>query len=173
MEAQSMEATLDAIFFYAFAALTLAGAVMTVTRRNAVHSAVWLIVSLLGVAGLFLLQQAEFLFAVQIIVYVGGIMVLFLFVIMLVNLDRAAHLKQFNQLAWPALAIAAIALVGFVQMLPKGGGAAAPLAPVEGNTMALAQVMFHEYLLPFELASALLLAAIVGAVVMARKEEKS
>ena len=69
----------------------LGGGILTITRRNAVHSAISLIVSLLGVAGLYLLQQAEFLFAVQIVLYVGGIMVLFLFVIMLVNLDQAAH----------------------------------------------------------------------------------
>src|ERR671937_1095337 len=95
---------MDAIFFYIFALLTLAGGVMTITRRSAVHSAIWLIVSLLGVAGLFLLQQAEFLFAVQIILYIGGIMVLFLFVIMLVNLDEATRQRQFNGQWWIALA---------------------------------------------------------------------
>ena len=75
----------------------LGGGILTITRRNAVHSAISLIVSLLGVAGLYLLQQAEFLFAVQIVLYVGGIMVLFLFVIMLVNLDQAAKERQFNR----------------------------------------------------------------------------
>ena len=74
------------------------------------HSAISLIVSLLGVAGLYLLQQAEFLFAVQIVLYVGGIMVLFLFVIMLVNLDEAARERQFNR-QW-AVALAAVAAVG-------------------------------------------------------------
>ena len=88
---------IDTVFFYFFALLTLTGAVLTVTRRNAVHSAISLIVSLVGVAGLFLLQQAEFLFAVQIVLYVGGIMVLFLFVIMLVNLDEASRISQFNK----------------------------------------------------------------------------
>ena len=90
----------DTILFYTFALLVLGGGVLTITRRSAVHSAIALIVSLLGVAGLYLLQQAEFLFAVQIVLYVGGIMVLFLFVIMLVNLDRAAHERQFNR-QWP------------------------------------------------------------------------
>ena len=165
---------LDAIFFYAFAALALTGAILTVTRRNAVHSAIWLIVSLLGVAGLFLLQQAEFLFAVQIVVYVGGIMVLFLFVIMLVNLDRAAHLRQFNRQIWIALVLAGLAAAGLASMWLRTAPAAVtpPLAPPEGNTMALANILFREYLLPFEVASALLLVAIVGAVVMARKEER-
>src|SRR5919108_2116520 len=87
----------DTILFYVFALLTLGGGVLTITRRNAVHSAISLIVSLLGIAGLYLLQQAEFLFAVQIVLYVGGIMVLFLFVIMLVNLDQAARERPFNR----------------------------------------------------------------------------
>src|SRR6516165_8121337 len=100
----------DTLFFYFFALLTLGGAVLTVTRRNAVHSAISLILSLIGVAGLFLLQQAEFLFAVQIVLYVGGIMVLFLFVIMLVNLDQAAKERQFNR-QW-LVALVATALVG-------------------------------------------------------------
>src|SRR5437763_8322241 len=88
---------IDTVLFYIFALLVLGGGVLTITRRNAVHSAISLIVSLLGVAGLYLMQQAEFLFAVQIVLYVGSIMVLFLFVIMLVNLDEAAKLRQFNR----------------------------------------------------------------------------
>src|SRR6476469_10479248 len=101
---------LDTAFFYLFALLTLGGAVLTVTRRSAVHSALSLIVSLLGVAGLYLLQKAEFLFAVQIVLYVGGIMVLVLFVIMLVNLDQAAKERQFNR-QW-LVALIAVAAVG-------------------------------------------------------------
>src|SRR5882672_10931618 len=88
---------IDTILFYIFAVLVLGGAILTITRRSAVHSAISLIVSLLGVAGLYLLQKAEFLFAVQIVLYIGGIMVLFLFVIMLVNLDQAAQERQFNR----------------------------------------------------------------------------
>src|ERR671933_2886844 len=99
---------MDAFFFYTFALMTLVGAVLTITRRNAVHSAIWLIVSLLGVAGLYLLQQAEFLFATQIVLYIGGIMVLFLFVIMLVNLDEAARQHQFRRSWW----LGAACLVG-------------------------------------------------------------
>src|SRR5436305_5302822 len=103
---------LDTALFYAFAAMVLGGAILTITRRSAVHSAISLIVSLLGVAGLYLLQQAEFLFAVQIVLYVGGIMLLFLFVIMLVNLDQAAMQRQFNR-QW-LVALAAVALVAAV-----------------------------------------------------------
>jgi len=163
---------LDAIFFYAFALLAVAGAVLTVTRRNAVHSAIWLIVSLLGVAGLFLLAQAEFLFAVQIVLYVGGVMLLFLMVIMLVNLDRAKQERQFSQ-QWPAaLALAAVAGFGLTVVFRKAGAVLPPMAsPAEqGNTQWLSQVMFRQYLLPFELASVVLLVAMVGAVLMARKK---
>src|SRR5260370_42225527 len=81
------ELNMDTAFFYFFALMVLGGAILTITWRSAIHSAICLIVSLVGVAGLYLLQKADFLFAVQIIVYIGGIMLLFLFVILLVNLD--------------------------------------------------------------------------------------
>lgn len=166
----------EAIFFYIFAAMVLAGGILTITQKNAVHSALFLIVSLMGVAGLYLLQKAEFLFAVQIVLYIGGIMVLFLFVIMLVNLDQAAKEKQFNG-QW-IISLICVALVG-VQVtffLWKGGAAfRIPQAPVAvaasapGNTEQLADALFTEYLLPFEIASILLLVAVVGSVVMAKK----
>jgi NADH-quinone oxidoreductase subunit J len=166
---------IDTVFFYFFALLVLAGGVLTITRRSAVHSAMWLIVSLIGVAGLFLLQRAEFLFAVQIVLYVGGIMVLFLFVIMLVNLDQAARQRQFNRQWW--LALAAVAAVGaeLLYFLRKGAPAlriaAAPggAPAAQGNIESIAKVLFEEYLLPFEVASLLLLVAIVGSVMMAKK----
>src|SRR4051812_18032831 len=94
---------LDVLFFYSFALLTIAGAVFTVALRNAVHSALALTVSLMGVAGLYLLQKAEFLFAVQIILYIGGVVVLFLFVIMLVNIDEAQRERQFSRNWWVGL----------------------------------------------------------------------
>src|SRR5579872_3919478 len=168
---------LDTVLFYIFAAMTLAGAIFTITRRSAVHSAISLIVSLLGVAGLYLMQQAEFLFAVQIILYIGGIMVLFLFVIMLVNLDEAAKERQFSR-QW-LVGLAAVAAVGaeLAYFFYKGGpnafhieSAVAGLPPAAvGNTEVIADALFSEYLLPFEVASILLLVAVVGSVVMAKK----
>ena len=165
----------DTILFYIFAVLVLGGGLMTITRRNAVHSAISLIVSLIGVAGLYLLQKAEFLFAVQIVLYVGGIMVLFLFVIMLVNLEQAARERQFNR-QW-LVALAAIVAVGIelAWLLRRGAGtlkiatAAEPAPAAQGNTEALAEVLFSQYLVPFEVASVLLLVAVVGSVVMAKK----
>lgn len=167
---------IDTALFYAFALLVLGGAILTITQRNAVHCAIALIVSLLGVAGLYLLQQAEFLFAVQIVLYVGGIMVLFLFVIMLVNLDQAAKERQFNR-QW-LVGLVTVAVVGaelgwflyrgkYAFHLPEGGAAAS--AAAGGNTQMVADVLFSEYLLPFEIASLLLLVAVVGSVVMAKK----
>jgi NADH-quinone oxidoreductase subunit J len=169
---------METFSFYAFAVLVLGGAILTVTRRNAVHSAISLIVSLTGVAGLYLLQQAEFLFAVQIVLYVGGIMVLFLFVIMLVNLDEAAKERQFNG-QW-ALALACSVVVGLqiawflgrgaeALKLPQAPAAAPSSSVTPGNVEAIADVLFSEYLLPFEVASVLLLVAVVGSVVMAKK----
>ncbi len=165
---------IDTLLFYAFAFLTLLGGILTITRKSAIHSAISLIISLLGVAGLFLLRRAEFLFATQIVLYVGGIMVLFLFVIMLVNLDEAAKVRQFNR-QWP-IALLCVIGVGVVVLyfINKGAGAF-KLAPpavakaAEGNVQQIADVLFSQYLLPFEVASVLLLVAVVGSVIMAKK----
>jgi NADH-quinone oxidoreductase subunit J len=166
---------LNTALFYIFALLVLGGGVLTITRRNAIHSAISLIVSLLGVAGLYLLQSAEFLFAVQIILYVGGIMVLFLFVIMLVNLDEAAKERQFNRQWLVALAavLAVAAEIGYFIYRGRAGfhlaEAPAAAAVALGNTEMVADSLFSEYLLPFEITSVLLLVAVVGSVVMAKK----
>jgi NADH-quinone oxidoreductase subunit J len=164
---------LDQIFFYLFAAVILAGAVLTITQRNAVHSAIFLIMTLLGVAGLYLHLHAEFLAGVQVILYVGGIMVLFLFVVLLVNLDQAARERQFSQ-QW-IVALAAVAVLGvelgyFVYQGSSAFNFPPPAAPAKiGNTQQIGNVLFQNYLLPFEIASILLLVAMVGAVVMAKK----
>jgi NADH-quinone oxidoreductase subunit J len=97
---------LDKVLFYFFAVVAVASAALMVTRRNVVHSAIFLITALLATAGIFLQLRAEFLFIVQIILYVGGIMVLFVFVIMLVNLDVALQQIQFARQKWVALVVA-------------------------------------------------------------------
>jgi NADH-quinone oxidoreductase subunit J len=165
----------DTLSFYIFALLVLGGGVMTITRRNAVHSALWLIVSLLGAAGLFLLRGAEFLFAVQIVLYIGGVVLLILYVVMLVNLDETAKAKQFNKQWWVALACVIVVGAELAFVLKRGAGSLELPAPATafaaglGNTERVADVLFSEYLLPFEIASLLLLVAVVGAVVMAKK----
>jgi NADH-quinone oxidoreductase subunit J len=166
---------MDAALFYTFAAITLAGALATVTRRNPIHCALGLIFSLLGVAGLFLLQAAEFLFAVQILLYIGGVMVLFLFVIMLIHLEQAAKLRQYSR-QWPVALAALLAVFIEIYALAQSGinGLPAPPQPritADGNTERVADTLFYIYALPFEAASLLLLIAIVGAVWLARKKE--
>ena len=140
------------------------------------HSAISLIVSLLGVAGLYLLQQAEFLFAVQIVLYVGGIMVLFLFVIMLVNLDQAAKEKPVQRPV--VVALVCVALVGAQVLISstrpaplpdRAAAACCPRAPPWAIPKCWRTCCFTKYLLPFEIASILLLVAVVGSVVMAKK----
>lgn len=164
----------DIAFFYAFAGLTVLCAILTVTLRSAIHSAIALIGALAGIAGLYLLQKAEFLFVVQIMLYIGGVMVLFLFVIMLVNLDSAAKERQYHR-HW----LAALLCIGgtgtlFVAFLHRGAEslkleAPLPVVPGVGNIENLAMVLFREYLVPFEVASLLLLVAAVGGVMMAKK----
>lgn len=161
---------LDSVLFYLFSGLTLAGAVLTITRASAIFSAVWLTVSLLGVAGLFLLLGAEFLFVAQILVYIGGITLLFLFVIMLVNLDPAGQVHRFRG-GWPVALLVGIGLAFELILLlgRTGTGQFPPLSASIGqadNANLIADVLFGRYAVPFELVSVLLLAAIVGAVWM-------
>ena len=169
-----MDLILNQVLFYFFAGLAVISAVLVVTVRNAVHSAVFLITSLLATAGIYLLLRAEFLFAVQIILYVGGIMVLFIFVIMLVNLDVAVRQIQFNRQKWVAgLVVAAVAAqlgAALLQGSQAFALAAARPATLEPNTERVGEVLFQKYMLPFEIASILLLVALIGAVVMAKKK---
>lgn len=176
-------------FFYVLAGLAVASGVAVITRRNAVHSALALIVTLLSVAGLYLMLYAPFVAGVQIIVYAGGIMVLFLFVIMLVNIDRASKDRQFNRI-WPVGLAAACALMAlFVSAIVKGKALLSdpmtgkPLwpdpmrsLPEASNTQQIASMLYGEagkmgqYTFAFEIASLLLLVAILGAVIMTKKK---
>lgn len=169
---------LDKVIFFFFAGVAILSAALMVTRRNAMHSAIFLITSLLAVAGIFLQLRAEFIFIAQIILYVGGIMVLFIFVIMLVRLDVALHQIQFSRQKWVALLVGLVlaAEVGVMLWTSRGVPGqgfllpnAVPAAQLKPNTEELAARLFDAYLLPFEIASVLLLVAMVGAVVMAKK----
>jgi NADH-quinone oxidoreductase subunit J len=163
-------------FFYFLSAVAIATATAVILQKNPVHSAISLVLTLLSLAGLYLMLYAPFVAGVQIILYVGGIMVLFLFVIMLVNLERAEREHQFSKQWLVALVTAAALGVLFVTVYVKG----AHIFPAPGpptsvslaevtNTQQVGQMLYVSYLLPFELASLLLLVAIVGAVVMAKK----
>ncbi|MFZ3215442.1 MAG: NADH-quinone oxidoreductase subunit J [Candidatus Acidiferrales bacterium] len=159
--------------FLFFAILAVASAILMVTRRNIVHSAVFLITTLLATAGIFLQLQAEFLFIVQVILYVGGIMVLFVFVIMLVNLDVSMRLVQFNR-QWFVAGALTLVLAAQILFAIWAGRAALRLPAMQmeiapKNTEAIADALFSHYMLPFEIASILLLVAMIGAVVMAKR----
>lgn len=169
---------LDKVIFYTFSGIAVFSAALMVTRRNAIHSAAFLITTLLATAGIFLQLRAEFIFIVQIILYVGGIMVLFIFVIMLVNLDVALHQIQFARQRGVALLVAVTLgmQVGLMiwssgkmpgQGMPVLSAVAAEKLPPNAETVA--QSLFSSYLLPFEIASVLLLVAMIGAVLMAKK----
>jgi len=166
-------------FFYVLAGLAVVSGLLVITRRNAVHSALALIVTLLAVTGLYLMLYAPFVAAVQIFVYAGGIMLLFLFVIMLVNIERSSKDRQFNRM-WPVGLAAACALLAlFVSAFAKGKALFPDrmmLLPESSNTQQIATKLYGEagrmgeYTFAFEIASLLLLVAILGAVIMTKKK---
>ena len=167
-----MQPVATTFFFYLLSGLAVLGGILVITRKNPVHSALALILTLLSLAGLYLMLYAPFVAGVQIILYAGGIMVLFLFVIMLVNLERSAKEEQFNK-QWIAGIAAAVALGVLFVLVYTGGKALFPehLAqlPEESNTQQIALALYGNYMFAFEIASLLLLVAIIGAVVMAKK----
>lgn len=164
------------IIFFILAGVALVSGVLVVFQRHPLRSALWLIVNFFAVAGLYLLAHAEFIAAIQIIVYAGAIMVLFLFVIMLLNLRLPEEVGKFPHIGQKILGIV---LAGFVALLAVYGFSQAKLPPAKeaaaiplGNTEAIARSLFTDYLLPFEVTSVLLLVAIVGAVVLAKTRLK-
>ena len=167
-----MQPVATPFFFYMLSAVAIISALMVITRRNPVHSAVSLIFTLLSVAGLYLMLYAPFVAGVQIILYVGGIVVLFLFVIMLVNLERASHEHQFNSQWAVGLLASGVLAALFVFVYFKGHTifpqTVVPL-PEQTNTQQIGMMLYGQYMFPFEIASLLLLVAIIGAVVMAKK----
>ena len=161
-------------FFYFLSALAIVSALLVITRRNPVHSALALIFTLLAVAGLYLMLYAPFVAGVQIILYAGGIMVLFLFVIMLVSIEKSQREDQFNKQWHVGLAATTLLAALLVYVYVKGHNIfRAPMQVMPDtesmNTQRIGLALYGQYLLPFEVASLLLLVAIVGAVVMAKK----
>jgi NADH-quinone oxidoreductase subunit J len=168
----------EAIVFWTAGVFSVVGALMTITRKNPVASVIWLVGTFIALAALFVGMGAFFVAAIQVLVYAGAIMVLFLFVVMLLNLDvEVGPLK----LGGPLLKITAIVtgLALFVGLALVIGATDAyhsahpQLASGESQVQDIAKLLFTKYLLPFEVTSALLLAAIVGAVVITRKGSES
>ena len=161
------------VFFYGLSIAAIVFAIAVITRKNAVHAALSLIGTLVSLAGLYLMLYAPFVAGVQIVLYAGGIMVLFLFVIMLVNLDQNIREIQFNK-QWLVGLIAALSLGGLLLFVIRQGRSIFPVdqvavLPEGSNTQMIGIALYGQYMLPFEIASLLLLVAIVGAVVMAKK----
>ncbi len=161
------------IAFAYLAAASIASALLAVTRGNPIHSMLWVLALFLHVAGVFLLVGAEFLAAVQVIVYAGAILVFYLFFLMLLDLPQETAGRRFGA-HWPLCAAAGLAFAALAWYSLEPGFVPRPAleatgGPPPGSLATVGTVLFTRFALPFEIASLILLAAIVGAVVLARK----
>jgi len=164
------------ILFYVFAFLTLVCGVLVVANpfsRNPVTSAMFLVLTIISMAGLFVLLHAFFLAAVQVLVYAGAVMVLFLFVIMLLDLkeEERRRVKTLG-LVTGLISIGTIVGIFVKSLLATQPGKDLPAPTVEGATIPLGKLLFTNYLLPFEIVSLLLLVAMVGVILLSKKELK-
>ncbi|MBC7870059.1 MAG: NADH-quinone oxidoreductase subunit J [Chitinophagaceae bacterium] len=166
--------TPEAFAFGFFTILTLGGAVGVVAAKNLVRGAVWLIVSLFGVAGYFVLLSAPFLAAVQVLVYIGAIGILFTFAVMLTR-SMTNLTERFNEQWWlgAAAGVLMFLLITLAVIVPVFGEVEEPTSQIVATTedLGVALVDGNQYVLPFEVASLLLTAAMIGAIVIARDDE--
>jgi NADH-quinone oxidoreductase subunit J len=167
---------METIFFYFFGGIALLAAISVVAQKKVFYSAMSLIICLCAVAALYLLLDSPFIAAVQIIVYAGAIMVLFLFVIMLLDPFSAAILQDKKKyLPYLAVILGGMALALFFPLLKSHNPALTPRNPESigggtGSLQHLGQALFNEYLVPFEVTSVLILIAIIGVVVLAKRQ---
>jgi NADH-quinone oxidoreductase subunit J len=167
----------EAIIFYTLASFIIGFGVMVVTTKNPVHCVLFLVANFLCVAMIYVLLAAEFLAIIQILVYAGGIVVLYLFVVMLVNLrrppDAQIDTRRQARLGF-VLALLLLAEISAILMYsavhPSSAAAVASQGSSGGNTETVGMLLYTDYLVPFEVASMLLLVAMVGAIVLARRE---
>ena len=166
---------IQAGFFY-FAAVIIFCALMVVTRKNPVHSVLFMLPLFFHVAGIFIMLDAEFVAAIQVLVYAGAIMVLFLFVIMLFNVHNLREAKAFTG-NWPIVVPMVLTLGGLIMsVLTRSAfnGTQGPdtvdVIKQAGNSQLIGKALFGQFLLPFEVASIILLVAMVGAIVLAKKK---
>ena len=166
------------LFFAYFAFAIVVMSLLVITRRNPVHSVLWMLLLFFHIASLYLFLNAEFMAAIQIIVYAGGILVLFLFVVLLMNLREELTISRFIG-AWSAGFVFAISLFVLV-IISLSSFVAAPQGKYsiafikqETNVKVLGKLLYTDYLYPFEIASLILLVAIIGAIVLAKRRLKS
>ncbi len=166
-------------FFWIFGGIAMGSALLCITRKNPIASALWLVVTLFSIAAMFVLLDAQFLAALQVLVYAGAIMVLFLFVIMLLNLGRPGPSDIKGPLGLGVAVLLGAALLFLLQPMTRSTlpsaitlppGSVLALQQQQGIVGSVAYPLFGAYLIPFEIASVLLLAAIVGAVVLAKRK---
>ncbi len=157
--------------FLVLAAVTVAGAVSLILQRHPIHSALSLIVVMVALAGLYLLQGAEFVAAVQIIVYAGAIMVLFIFVIMLLNAGEEERTNVSRLARYVGVPIGVVFLVEVAYWIGRATAHLGSAPPEMVSTRDLSSLLFREYVFPFELTSFLILIALLGALVLARRED--
>lgn len=155
-------------------AASIASALLAVTRRNPVHSMLWILALFMHVAGIFLLLNAEFLAVVQVIVYAGAILIFYLFIVMLLNLPEEVARPRFGR-HWPFAAAVGLSFIALVWLartgadLPSAAAGVSTEKAMQGGLSEVGMELFGPFTLPFEMASIVLLAAIIGAVVLARR----
>ena len=164
--------------FYAFAAVLILAALLVVTTRNPVHAALWLVLSFFSAAGVWLLLQAEFLAIVLVLVYVGAVMVLFLFVVMMLDVNFAKLRERFKSYIPVAATVGILVLVEMALVLLGGAfgqGVAPPPAPGPGysNTKVLGAQIYTDYAYPFEIAALILLVAIIAAIALTHRRRRA
>lgn len=167
---------LPELFFAYFAVAIVGASILAITRKNPVYAVLWTLILFIHIAGLYLFLNAEFLAAIQIIIYAGAVLVLFLFVIMLLNLKIEELEKRFHKqwqlslIAGMVFLIFSVLILSQIAVLPPPGSYSVKTIQSEGNIMTVGKVLYTEYLLPFEIASVILLVAILGAVVLAKRK---
>jgi len=159
--------------FLVLAAITVAGALSLILQRHPIHSALSLIVVMVALAGLYLLQGAEFVAAVQIIVYAGAIMVLFVFVIMLLNAGEEDPANVSRMARFVGVPLGSVFLVEVAYWIGKAAMHLGSAPPEAVSTRDLSTLLFREYVFPFEMTSILILIALLGALVLARREDSN
>ena len=157
--------------FLVLAAVAIAGAVNVILQRHPIHSAISLITVMIALAGLFLLLESEFIAAVQIIVYAGAIMVLFVFVIMLLNAGVEERTNMSRMARYVGVPLAIFLLIELAYQIGAATLSMMPQPPPEGVTRGLSMLLFQDFVFPFELTSILILVAILGALVLAQRGE--